>query len=212
VIAKISLPCPFLITNRLVYTWPVLDWPKRNEPLDLVGAPLGHAVSSILSLHSNQRGLIHTVSYPRGDLLKTYCQSSRLIFHSPEDYNDALRRFDSIPDAVFCSPRALEGLDLRDDRCRFIVFIKLPFLFLGDARTKRRSDLSNSWYALKTATALIQGAGRGVRSADDYATTYILDRKARWWLTANKHLFPPYFREALKDFQTSGKLSEISKH
>jgi hypothetical protein len=62
-------------------------------------------------------------------------------------------------------------------------------------------DYSKSWYALKAATNLIQGAGRGVRAADDFAVTYILDALARWWLVTNKKFFPHYFREALREFK-----------
>jgi ATP-dependent DNA helicase DinG len=200
VIARRSTPCPFPVSNRLIYKWPVLEWPRQGESLDAVSKAIGPAIESILSLHPGQRGLIHTVSYGRSTLLENSCDSSRLLFHSPDNYDEILRQFDSIPDAVFCSPRSLEGLDLRYDRCRFIIFIKLPFLFLGDRRTKRRSECSQSWYALKAAIGLIQGAGRGVRAVDDFVVTYILDAKAQWWLVANRRFFPQYYRESFREF------------
>jgi hypothetical protein len=87
---------------------------------------VGPAVETILALHQGQRGLIHTVSYHRSILLRACCNASRLVFHSANNYDAAIKQFDSVSDAVFCSPRALEGLDLRYDRCRFIIFIKIP--------------------------------------------------------------------------------------
>jgi hypothetical protein len=53
------------------------------------------------------------------------------------------------------------------------------------------------WYDWKTGIAIQQGAGRSIRSKDDWAVTYILDACFRS-LINKTGFFPPSFEERLK--------------
>ena len=93
---------------------------------------------------------------------------------------------------MLVSPRALEGVDLKGAASEFQIFIKLPFPSLGDPRVKKRKETARGWYDLMVAIAVIQGAGRSVRTASDIAPTYILDVNWGWWFKNNR-TFPDYF-------------------
>jgi Rad3-related DNA helicase len=202
--AFISLPSPFPVEHRLIYSWPAIVWPAFGQDQSVVGPELARCVEHILSLHPTQRGLIHSVSYERTQLLLEWVTNSRLFGHaSDEVFNKAVQRLITTPAAVFVSPRALEGIDLKGNRSEFQIFIKLPHLSLGDPQTQRRKNSLTNWYALQTATGLIQGCGRSVRTADDVAPTYVLDATFPRWLDGARaaRLLPPYFLDAVRPFE-----------
>jgi Rad3-related DNA helicase len=68
-----------------------------------------------------------------------------------------------------------EGLSLDDDLSRFQIYVKAPYASLGEKRVKYIADNYKQLYELQTILRIIQGAGRSVRSEEDYATTYMLD-------------------------------------
>ena len=201
--AFISLPSPFPVEHRLIYWWPVIAWPRHDQDQSTVGPELARSVDYILSIHPGQRGLIHSVSYARAALLLQWVKNDRVFGHSDQAFDAAIERLLVTPAGVLLSPRALEGVDLKADRSEFQIFIKLPHLLLGDPRTRRRKDLVKNWYSLQTATNLIQGSGRSVRTATDIAPTYILDAAFPNWLAiarANR-LLPEYFCDAIRQFE-----------
>lgn len=127
-------------------------------------------------------------------------------------------------DSVMLSVNMWEGVDLKDDLCRFIVIVKVPFPDLSDIRNRtklereeevevdgdgrgdgRRGSSSGigtggggrAWYQLHAIQKMIQGSGRGMRHENDYCTTYILDSNASWLLKQRYHDLPAWFREAL---------------
>jgi ATP-dependent DNA helicase DinG len=81
--------------------------------------------------------------------------------------------------AVLISPAMFEGVDLPGDLSRFQILVKAPFPSLGDKRMKFILDHHPDLYNAITIMKIIQGAGRSVRSKDDYAVTYILDANAQ---------------------------------
>ena len=81
--------------------------------------------------------------------------------------------------AVLISPAMYEGVDLPGDLSRFQILVKAPFPSLGDKRMKFILDKHPDLYSAITIMKIIQGAGRSVRSAEDHAATYILDKNAQ---------------------------------
>ena len=50
---------------------------------------------------------------------------------------------------------------------------------------------------MQTIRDIVQMTGRGVRSADDWAITYVLDSQFTKNVWRNKFLFPEWWREAV---------------
>jgi ATP-dependent DNA helicase DinG len=202
--ACMAVPSPFPVEHRLIYSWPIIHWPRFDRDQTTIAPDLAQAVNHILTLHPNERGLIHSVSYSRTKLLLDYCKSPRLFTHTKEEsFDDAVVRLANTERAVLVSPRATEGVDLKGSLSEFQIFIKIPFQFLGDPLVKGRQSANKGWYDLMAVMTIVQGAGRSVRTSTDIAPTYILD--ARWpsWFRANKYLFPEYFQNAVRPFDTA---------
>lgn len=81
--------------------------------------------------------------------------------------------------SVVLSPSIYEGIDLPGDLSRYQVIVKAPFPSLAEKRMKYILDKHPTIYNLLTIQKIVQGAGRSVRSMDDFAVTYILDSQAQ---------------------------------
>ena len=145
------------------------------------------------------RGLIHTVSYYLADMLRGV--SKRLVFHNSQDKEDRFEDFLRRDGSVFVSPSSLRGLDLYGDKCRWIYFLKCPFLDLADRHTQQRLYGSGKWgriwYTSEAINNILQGSGRGVRDFDDWCRIYLGDKQIGRLLEQNASLFPRWFREAI---------------
>jgi Rad3-related DNA helicase len=101
--------------------------------------------------------------------------------------------------AILITPSGFEGLDLPGDLSRFQIVVKAPFGSLGDRRIEHILNVYPDIYSLITLMKIVQGAGRSVRSAEDYATTYMLDTAIqRLWSKAN-----PWSDEFATSFSSS---------
>ena len=89
-------------------------------------------------------------------------------------------------------PSLVEGIDLKDDLCRFIVVMKIPYPSLGDKFIERKFKANPQWYIWKTVNSLVQGIGRGVRNENDWCETYILDATMDNILLRNRNLIPQH--------------------
>jgi len=77
--------------------------------------------------------------------------------------------------AVLLTPSGFEGVDLPGDLSRWQIIVKAPFGSLGDKRIEYILNTYPDIYALSALMKIVQGAGRSVRSSEDYAVTYMLD-------------------------------------
>jgi Rad3-related DNA helicase len=125
----------------------------------------------------------------------------RIISHDGDNRNEALVQFkNSKLPLIMLSPSMERGVDLPGDDCRFVILIKVPFPYLGDAQIKARLYQGKSgrrWYNAITARRLVQATGRGMRSADDYCDTYVLDANFARFYAENKSMFPAYWKQAV---------------
>jgi len=160
-------------------------------------------VSRILDYHDNVKGLIHTQTYKIAHYIKDNIDlkfKDRIMLHDSESRTETLKLFmSSTEPKVLVTPSMTEGIDLKDDLARFVVIVKLPFMFLGDKQVKRRMEIDHEWYKWKTALTLVQAAGRGVRHENDFCTIYIMDSQFKYFLRQNKKFFPKYFVDAIKN-------------
>jgi ATP-dependent DNA helicase DinG len=91
-----------------------------------------------------------------------------------------------------------EGLDLKEDLARSLVIPKVPYPPLGDPYIRLRTERDARWYARQTALAIVQGAGRVVRSEEDFADIYVFDSCFWGFLKEHEALFPPWFLNAIE--------------
>ena len=97
---------------------------------------------------------------------------------------------------VLFSPAMIEGIDLADDLSRFQVIVKVPYPVHKNPYVAARMR-EKGWYEWQTAMRLIQATGRSVRSADDFAETYIVDSEFGEFRRKSRRLLPSWWLEAV---------------
>lgn len=194
---KENRPVLFMPSMSMNYGW---DSPARKPERDHLLTTL----KSLLEHHDDVSGIIHTGSFQVAKWLVTelYGKVPHDIYHHNPDAKisrdsviDEFTKISSSVPSLLISPSITEGLDLKDDKGRFAIFVKVPFPFLGDAWIKRRMNISREWYSRQAMIAIIQGGGRIVRSKDDWGETYILDSSFDMLYKTMKGTIPKWWKE-----------------
>jgi Rad3-related DNA helicase len=191
------------------------DFPIKNRPIYLMNVAWLNArtmseslpnivkvIDNLLSVHKNDKGIIHTTSYSQVQFIKNNLSKanlSRLVETNPKfDRNEMiLKHTQSEKPTVLISPSMFLGVDLKDDLSRFQIIVKVPYPDLTDKKVSVLKQRNPKWYEWNTILRLIQAYGRSVRNADDYANTYILDSSVSFLLKNGKEMIPKWFSEAI---------------
>jgi Rad3-related DNA helicase len=163
-------------------------------------AELGEAILKLAGKHPNERGIV-LASYEQAKSLKGYLgDNTRFVFHDKKDKADVVKSYMSGTgaDTIAVLSGSWEGLDAKDDLCRFIIITKCLYPNIGDAVVKRKMDQDPEWLGLETMKTVIQGANRATRHEKDFSVVYMLDSNfTRLYTQTKKHL-PLYFLESIK--------------
>lgn len=172
-----------------------LSFKEREQNLPHVVKTL----DKILEKHKGQSGIIHAGSYDFMNYINTKSKHkfNFITYDMAKERGGAIDLFNKTDGKILLGPSLLEGLDLKDDKSRFQIFFKVPYPSLGDPLVKAKMKTFPGWYDWKTGIAIQQGAGRSIRSKDDWAVTYILDACFRS-LVNKKDFFPPSFENRIK--------------
>jgi Rad3-related DNA helicase len=171
-----------------------LNWQNKQTNFPMVL----DVCDKIANKHIDERGIIHSSSFALSqEIVNSSKVSDRMIpYFSSSEKNDAIERFKESKNGILIGPSLLEGLSFDDDLSRFQIFFKVPFPNVSDEFMKRLLETYPEKYVAKTANNIIQGAGRSIRSKEDWAITYILD-SCFDQLFDRKHL-PKSFIERIK--------------
>lgn len=180
----IKLPPEFPPENKKVifFKTQALNFNSMKEPATI--KKLCATVYEIVNHHTKkgERGIILAPSFV---ILDSVAASLRTmggnyqLFQQERgqklaDVLEKFKAYDGGP-AVLLTPSGFEGIDLPGDLSRFQILCKAPFASLGDKRIAHILNVYPDIYSLSTLMKITQGAGRSVRSKEDYATTYCLD-------------------------------------
>ena len=197
--------------NDVEYIETQSDFPKEKRPIYLsyVGCfnkntkeeYLKNSVTKIdelLEKYQGKKGVIHTTTFTQCDYIKEHSKyKNRILIHDTQNKPDVIKEFMESTDKVLCSPSSKEGLDLKDDLCRFQIILKVPWGDLTDKVVQARMKADAGWYANEAVKNLEQAYGRGMRSKTDWCDCYILDNSFQRLYYLNPHLFSTYFKEAI---------------
>ncbi|MCI0561605.1 MAG: hypothetical protein MN733_24210, partial [Nitrososphaera sp.] len=191
------------------------DFPVINRPIHMMDIAwlsaktmtenmpkIAKAIDNIMSIHKNEKGIIHTTSYAQLHFIRDNIQpvnSSRLIETGASlDRGEVLEKhYQSKKPTVLISPSLHLGVDLKDDLSRFQIIVKVPYPDLTDKRISEMKKRDPNWYTWNTVLRLIQACERSVRSRDDFAISYILDSSISFLLKNSEQLIPKWFKEAI---------------
>jgi Rad3-related DNA helicase len=193
-------PVYFMPTAKMTYGWNGIEKAKVDARDKMLSK-----IVELCEVHADDSGIIHTGSFQIANWLEKELKGKvmhQIITHSQDGdvtRDEAIVMINEnngkVP-MLLISPSMTEGLDLKDDRARFAIFAKVPYPFLGDEWVKRRLDMSDEWYQRQAMTAIIQGGGRVVRSAEDWGNVYILDESFNFLWYKFKKLTPNWWKEA----------------
>ena len=152
-------------------------------------------IKQICEFHKNDKGIIHTHNNTITSFLSNKLANERFLIREPGIRNEEIlqEHLESDNPTVLISPSMSNGVDLKDDLARFQIIVKAPYLPTKDKRIEKLMKDDFNWYMNKMLCSVIQSCGRGVRSKEDYCTTYILDGAIVESVVNNKHKLPKYF-------------------
>ena len=198
----IGVASDFPPENRPVFLRPVARLTRHHLEKDL--PKLMKEIVDLFEAHPYDKGVIHAHSYKISgyiakNLPKAY--QNRLVTHYSSDGRDAAleKHTESRNPTVLLTPSMTEGIDLADDLSRWQVICKIPYPYLGDPQVKRRKEIDAAWYDWRTCLTVVQAYGRSVRSADDFAVTYVLDADFPAFLKRQRKRLPGWFLEAVHE-------------
>jgi len=199
----IQMQSDFPLENRSIYPLDVAYLNYGNLQSSEVISRIAKTVDNLMSVHKNDKGIIHTSSYEQLKFIKENISQEnarRLLVTDPEIQRDeVLFQHKATPKpTVLISPSLHTGLDLKDNLSRFQIITKVPYPNKGDRwiNAKRKED--EDWYYWQTALKLIQAYGRSIRSKEDWAKTYVLDSAFSYFVKRNLSILPKWFTNAIK--------------
>jgi len=200
-------PSRFPVANRLTTIIPTVRVDTRmTEASETIWLK---RMDQIIAPRQERKGILHTISYKRRDLVLSRSDYSELmVTHSnkPGEAAKVVGRFRKQQSpGVLVSPSVMTGWDFPYDQCRYQIITKLPFPDSRSLVLKARAESDERYSAYLTMLALVQAVGRGTRAVDDWCETFIIDDHARWFIPKYKDLAPKWFLEAVRTSLTLPK-------
>ncbi len=148
------------------------------------------AIQRAFMVYHNVRGLIHAPSYDIAYKLRNALADERVLSHTPENFPETLRYFleESPPNAVLISPTCQQGIDLKYDRARFQIILRVPYPSLGSTLMKDLLSRNPYAYAYKALVTFGQMLGRPMRAPDDWGHTILLDSRFSKFISDHRKL------------------------
>ena len=197
---------PFPVENRPI----IRDYTAKMSGRNSDGEPNWKNENTLLKIHDiledhkGEKGVIHVSSNEQAwwvcDELRPYCHRYFKVVSGRNREQDIADFEEDEGSMVLIGAGIKDGIDLKDDKCRFQIIFKMPFPSLAGAQINIRKRHDPVWYIYQTVMPLMQAYGRGIRHENDYCTTYVLDSDFENLLNNYHYLFNEYFLEAVKDF------------
>lgn len=176
----ISKPTPFPVAHRLIHTNTIVGPMSGNDEDENWDAAMDQ-IEEIASHHKGEKGLIHSVSYPRAERVVESLGDNVMMDKQDLETSAVIESWQNSDKDILVSPTMTEGVDLHGDRCRWQVLLKAPFAFAGDSRVSYllNEEKEWTWYYEEAAIDIIQAVGRAVRGPEpsEAASFYVIDEK-----------------------------------
>ena len=195
------VPSQFPVENRPVYIHPISNMTAKTIDIEL--PKMIPVIKQIADSRPNVKGIIHAVSYKLARQIVDGADDPRFITHNSTDRQQVLDMFmQSDNPLILVSPSLERGVSMEEDKCRFIIIAKAPYLSLGDRIVSTRlygtKYIGNEWYKSTMMLTLLQMAGRGCRSKTDFCETFVLDLQAKKAIIERPAFLPTWWLDALQ--------------
>lgn len=160
---------------------------------------LGTIDAIIESRFKERKGIIHTVSYERQQLLLAHSRYAKYMKSNTndpdsEDAATVVERFrKSKAPSILVSPSFGTGWDFPGFDCEWQIITNVPFPPMQSKVMQRRKELDPSYQAAQAAKELGQALGRPMRFEKDRAESFIVDDRIGWFMKLAGKFLPEDF-------------------
>lgn len=190
-----KIPMTFPVKNRPIITKTMGGKMTRKKEAENWNRNIKQ-VKRILKSHPNERGVIHTASYDRARRLEGELKESTYLHRENGEGGNVIENWKASGKNILISPAVVDGVDLKEDLCRFQILFKVPYPSPRNSRVEALLDRGEwNWYWAEAMKNVVQSYGRAVRSKDDFAVFYIVDRSFDDLIERTNP--PKWFREAI---------------
>lgn len=193
--------------EETAYINPAEVFPKENKPIVFIGKEnlnyqkmkdintykdMAKVIQFIVEHHKNDKGIVLVPSFYASRMLSNAIPKSVRLFLHEQGTNSAeiVEEFRKHKGSgVLMSPSIFEGLDFKDDESRYQIICKTPYASLGDLRIKKIADSYGNIYKEMTLYKILQGIGRSIRSSEDTAVTYCLDKSTETLFMSSQNIW-----------------------
>lgn len=200
-----SHPSTFPVSRRPVYYYPVV---RMRHGMSLEEELLWiNAVDNFISQRLDRKGIIHTVSYTRLNLLLKHSKfASMMVASSPSSATGqntssaklTLQRFRMSPTpSILVGPNWSTGIDLKYQDAQYTIIPKVPFPDITDPLHVARSEDNPDYGWYHAGTKLTQSIGRAMRAEDDQNETLITDMSFGTFMSRHRRMIPDWLWAAV---------------
>lgn len=194
---SIKIPSSFPVANRPIYLKPEYQTDTSHANWkENFGEMIG-IIDRIQNIFKDVKGLIHAPSYTAAWEIANAVPGGRLMTHNSHDFQSRLEEFYASKEPkIFVSPVCQQGVDFKDDRARFQILTRVPYLNTSDPFVAHKVENDFNWYNYQALIIFGQMIGRPVRSEKDFGATFLLDSRFNKFISRNRMKLPKWLQDA----------------
>jgi ATP-dependent DNA helicase DinG len=193
----IRVPSTFPLKGRPIYVKPAYQVDTSYANWQDNFKEMTDKINNIMNIFSDVKGLIHVPSYDAGLEIANWLPPGRVMTHDKSNFQEKLQEFYASKEPkVFLSPVCQQGVDFKDDRARFQIILRIPYLNTSDEfvnHVVKNDFLKYNYWAL---VIFGQQIGRGNRSENDFCATFLMDSRFNKFLANNGSKLPKWLKDA----------------
>jgi len=194
---SIKIPSSFPVQNRPIYLKPEYQTDTSHANWGDNFSEMVAIIDRIQGIFKDVKGLIHAPSYSAAWDITEAVPGNRLVTHDKHNFQEKLEWFYQQSDPmIFVSPVCQQGVDFKDDRARFQIITRVPYLNTSDPFLSHKVKNDFNWYNYQALIVFGQMIGRPVRSESDFGATFLLDSRFNKFVSKNKRQLPKWLQDA----------------
>lgn len=194
----IRIGSTFPLKNRPIYMKPDYQvntsFAKWNENFE----EMMDKIQKISAIFDDVKGLIHAPSYEAAHQIAAAFPNKRAYTHDKNNFQHSLESFfEEDSNRIFISPVCQQGVDFKNDRARFQIITRVPFLSTQDPFVEYQIKNNFPWYNHQALVTWGQQCGRINRNEEDYGATFCLDSRFHEFIRKNAKKIPKWMMDSL---------------
>lgn len=195
----IKIGSSFPKENRPIYLKPDYTVDTSHKTWDKNFKKMIENIRTVMGVFKDDKGLIHAPSYLAGlTLYNALKDTGRVIKHDKDNFQQTLFDFyESDEPLILISPTCQQGVDMKGDRSRFQIILRVPYPSTTDKLMAKKVKEDFPYYNYQALITFGQQIGRINRSEDDFGATILMDSRFNQFIARNKGVLPKWLLDAI---------------